>query len=103
MKPRSLGALLCVLGGVVALVGAALPWYDAKVAKLEDVSWSQVIVGIFAILTITASALYLRDRRRYAMGVAGALAFSVAALVIELISVYDLSSRVVTRNVAALN
>ena len=29
----SLGRPLCALGGAVTLAGAALPWYDAKLAK----------------------------------------------------------------------
>jgi len=58
---RSLGGLLCLLGAVVMLIGAALPWYEAKLAKLNDPAWSRVLVAILAVVVIIA---WIRDTRR---------------------------------------
>ena len=44
MNRRDLGGLLCLLGAVVMLIGAVLPWYEAKLAKLNDPAWSRVIL-----------------------------------------------------------
>jgi ABC-type branched-subunit amino acid transport system permease subunit len=73
------------------LIGAALPWYDAKVAKLNDPAWSRVIVAILAIAVVAIVTLYLRDPKRYPIGILGSFAFSIAALCVMLVSVYDLS------------
>src|SRR3954471_4145115 len=91
MRSRDLGSIVCALGGVIALVGAALPWYDAKLAHLNDPQWSRILVAILSLLVIVVSWLYRRDPQRYRMGILGALAFSLGALVIELVGAYDLS------------
>src|SRR4051794_17953862 len=91
MRSRNLGSIVCPLGGVIALVGAALPWYDAKLAHLNDPQWSRILVAILSLLVIVVAWLYRRDPQRYRMGILGALAFSLGSLVIELVGAYDLS------------
>src|ERR1044072_9244765 len=91
MNRRSVGALLCLLGAVVLLLGAALPWYEGKLAKIIDPAWSRVLVAILAIVTIASVSLYLRDQKRYAMGILGGLGFSIASLVVVLVGVCDLA------------
>jgi branched-chain amino acid transport system permease protein len=73
------------------LLGAALPWYDAKLAHLNDPQWSKVIVGLLGLLVIVVSVLYVRNAERNRLGLLGALAFSISALVVELVTAYDLS------------
>src|SRR3954454_23517010 len=91
MRSQKLGSIVCAIGGVIAVVGAALPWYDAKLAHLNDPQWSRILVTILSLLVIVVSWLYRRDPQRYRMGILGALAFSVGALAVELVSAYDLS------------